>query len=271
MYEKASSQAGAMKSDKPLSGEERKVPGTAALKLTVESNMVTCEAGEGTVTVRKWLAVIRMSLAGRSVDLETAVSGLSVACPLPDVTTACQGMVDAHTAVYEVAQVDRSGGALSSSVPLKITLTLRYHSATGNLYRLEPRLSALVGRRYLQQPKYALTAVLAYARNRGLLGANAVVCDGALRGALGCPWVTLRGLWKTLSASIRPMKETVLVTHSLGRGSSRSQTSLAVTVDRQLNIFPKDWSSLKRPQLSKVASFPVDNTKRNTLKRHKSA
>jgi len=194
--------------------------------------------------LRSWLVTIETDLAGHAMDMSEVTQRLDVASARTDLQVQSLGRVDKSTAVYRVKESKKIQPVLD--LPLSVRISPRYHLATGHLYKLEKSLANLVGRTYLQHPKYALTLVLAYVRAKNLQKGQVIICDKVLQDILGtcCPWIKSGHLWKRLENLIKKVdEEPVEVILHLADFVRVSFASINVVTDQHRNLFPSKWTS----------------------------
>ena len=159
----------------------------SSLNVEVTSRQETSRDG-----LRSWVVSVKTDLSGEAVDMSAVTRRLVVKSTRSELDVACLGALDLSTAVYRISECRKMQPMLD--LPLAVEMTPRYHSATGQLYRLEPGLASLVGRTYLQHPKYALTLVLAYVRAKHLQKGQIIICEGQDRREHGHERRLLRGV-----------------------------------------------------------------------------
>ena len=151
-----------------------------------------------------------------------------------------------------------------------------YKSDVFNFYKMGDDLASLVGRNYLVHPKYALSLVLAYAREHNLEKENYVICDSYLEALLGLKLVKMRNLWTELCKLIEKVKPSLICsTVNLEEFSQTTRSSQPVLVDESCNLFPEDWTlNTQDRYLSRTETLPVPSARsiqssKRSLRRHK--
>lgn len=275
----------------------------ANLELISSAQQLPSDMEEDSVTLRQWLLTVQTRLGGQPVSVAAVAADLRVDCTMPGFVVECLGQADPSTVLYRVEEMDSlKTTSHLTSIPVRVVLVPRLSSDVAPFYRLDDRLASLVGRKYLVHPKYALTIVLAYARDHQLDKPKFLVCDAFLESLFNCKMVKIRALWDQIFKLMERVKPDVVSTgHTLhanvssaddpaGNGltptaTTSPSTSLSTTttctssemfnVDQQQNLFPADWDLLNQDRLSLSRSqsqpgLPAKTTStKRTLKRHK--
>jgi hypothetical protein len=220
--------------------------------------------------LRSWLLSIRASLAGHPVELDTAILSCHVTPLRPQLEIRCLGQSDLYRMVYSVQETEPIHDLLD--LPISISVTPLYHPTTTTLYKLGTKLAHLVGRDYLAHPKYALTIVHAYASANNLYHEKSIIFDSTLLQIFGCPQVELRHLWREVCCFIkREEQKPVFLIHQLSDfDKSSSSSSTEVTLDKDFNIYPKDWTftykSTSQPIIRTQSRCPKVSKKKSFMR-----
>ena len=222
------------------------------LELNTQSELISIDAG-----LRTWLLTLKTSISGSPVELSAVADSCEVYSPLEEVCVECLGQADTCTALYRIQEINPVSNL--SSIPIKVKLVARYKPDVFNFYKLEDQLASLVGRNYLVHPKYALSLVLAYAREHNLQNENFVICDSYLEALLGLKLVKMRNLWTELCKLIEKVQPSMLYsTVNLEEFTQTTRSSQPVLVDESCNLFPEDWNlNSAEKYLIKTQTLPV--------------
>ena len=227
-----------------------------------------------------WLVSVQTLLSGAPAELETTTASCSLAsaasAPAPPLLVTCLGQADCSTLVYSVQEPEEAEVG-SSEAGLVVTVTPLYHYKVTSMYKLDPRLAEFVGRSSLVHPKYVLTMIHAYARTHKLYHQKTIKCDDVLYNIFEKDCLDLRSLWKEVCRLLRKFEaKTVSTSHKLSDSANCSSSTLDITVDTDLNLFPENWKFdiNKTKTVSRTQSFcpavKVVDKRKSSFKRNKS-
>jgi len=203
--------------------------------------------------LRTWNVSVQTLMCGKPVSLESVATCISVDCPPGDVLDVeYLGQLDSCTAIYRLEEkVPISDNVLKEQV--KIKLVPRYSESVFNYFKLNDLLTSVVGRRYLQAPKFSITMVLSYARDRKLLDEKFMICDSFLSQLFnGVKFIKLSSLWHEIKKLLIPADPVNLLSNlqlqTTEEPSQVTESKLHIKFDCDSSeIFPGDWPTFKGP------------------------
>jgi len=230
--------------------------------------------------LRTWNVSVQTLMSGKPVNLESVATCISVEGPPGDaLDVEYLGQLDRCTAIYRLEEMQPiSDTVLKEQV--KIKLVPRYSESVFDYFKLNDLLTSVVGRRYLQAPKFSITMVLTYARDRQLLNEQlmTMTCDKFLRQLFnGMKYINLKSLWHEIKKLITPA-DPVNLWNNLHLQTSQepsqvTESKLRVKFDQKNSeIFPGDWPAFKgRARVKRTNSARGMKPPRSAraLRRHK--
>jgi len=229
--------------------------------------------------LRTWNVSVQTLMSGKPVNLESVATCISVECPGALLDVEYLGQLDRCTAIYRLEEMQPiSDTVLKEQV--KIKLVPRYSESVFDYFKLNDLLTSVVGRRYLQAPKFSITMVLSYARDRQLLNEQlmTMTCDKFLRQLFnGMKYINLKSLWHEIKKLIKPA-DPVNLWNNLHLQTSQepsqvTESKLRVKFDQKNSeIFPGDWPAFKgRASVKRTTSARGMKPPRSAraLRRHK--
>ena len=220
--------------------------------------------------LRSWLVSVEARISGESVALATVAKTVEVSCPVPDVEVECLGQPDQFTAIYRVHELNSNTELID--LPIKVKLMPRYNQQLENFYKLNSTLAGLVGRNYLVHPKYSITLVLDYARQKELIKDNLIICDDFLENLFESRWIKVRSVWDHLTRLMHKFEgECVNTTHKLDHELKVSTVEVkALQVDSATSsLYPVDWNSYQSNKFIGRRNTEAATKSSRSLKRHK--
>ena len=198
-------------------------------------------------SLRSWVVSVQTCLSGIPCDMRSILEMNTFNISCPDVTGTPLGFSDPSTLMYRVSEDQLEEGDNPSELKLEFDAKPRYHSSAAGVnffYKLDPRLAEFVGRDILKQPKYCLTMIHSYAREKKLYHQQTIKCDSVLFKIFEKESLD-RTTYGTLMKDIYKLMKRVEVkfismSHSLSEQPLSTSLNLDVKVHNG-NLFPENW------------------------------
>ena len=191
--------------------------------------------------LRTWFITVRVVMDDQEMELDTVMASCKATANIKQLTVEPLGMVDSFCSVYLVKENKPVSDMMDIS--LEFSILPKFNPIARSLYKLDTNLAQFVGRQFLSKPKYALTFVHDYVKEKNLKTRSNIICDETFKLIFGRPWLKLSDIWTELSRHVKIVpEEMVVVNHKLTEFVKTSSSSLPVMVDEKSHLFPVSWS-----------------------------